>query len=131
MDPSHYFLLNRPWNKSYFPDDILQTFYFIPMVQNLELLGNSCAIKAFLYRGLKHIKNTKLELNVQENYSEQLHLKQQLKLHFLLKWRNIPILKDPKITKKSAKWEETVGSSKSLRRPCIVLVATGLQWNES
>lgn len=65
-DPSYYLLLNRPWNKSDFPDDILQAFHFIPRVQNLEILGNSCAIKAFLDRGLKHIKNTKLELNVQE-----------------------------------------------------------------
>lgn len=81
-DSSYCFLLNRSWNKSDFPDDILQIFHFIPWAQNLELLGNICAIKAFLYRGLEHIKNTKLELNVQENYSEQVYLKWKVKLHF-------------------------------------------------
>lgn len=96
MDLSYYFLLNRPWNKRHFPDDILQTFHFIPMVQNLEVLGNSCAIKAFLYRGLKHIKNTKLELNVQENYSEQVHLKQQLKLHFFIEMEEYSYFKGSK-----------------------------------
>lgn len=48
--------------------------HFISRVQNLELLGNSCAIKAFLYRGQNTIKNTKLELNVQEKFSEQVYL---------------------------------------------------------
>lgn len=68
VDTSYYFLLNRPQNKSDFTDYIFHSSHFIPHRQNLELLGSSCVIKAFLYRGLKHIKNTKLELNVQEKY---------------------------------------------------------------
>lgn len=57
--------------------------HFISRVQNLELLGNSCAIKAFLYRGQNTIKNTKLELNVQEKFSEQVYLNWKIKLSLL------------------------------------------------
>lgn len=47
-----------------------------PNRQNLELLGSSCAIKAFLYRGLKRQKyQTGTECSGKILYSEQVHLK--------------------------------------------------------
>lgn len=42
------------------------------------------------------MKNTKLELNVQENFSEQLNLKQQLKMHFLIEMEEYSYFKGSK-----------------------------------